>query len=118
VYYLKLSNIAAEGGGVLWSNEAWYTMLKTGPADVPTAIRQVQDFSATLAKNLRPGAAALELPFRAPYHVRLLGIDGRSVAEASGGAPGALSLRGVPPGVYFLSGHVGGAILRKALSIR
>ena len=119
VYYVKLNNtnITAEGGGNLWTNEAWYTQLNLGPAEPTTVVRQVERFQDRLAASLKPGAKALELPFTAPYRVVLLGLDGRRHAETRGTAPGSLDLRGLTPGLYVLAGTVGSAPFQSKLRI-
>ena len=119
VYYVKLNNtnITADGGGNLWTNEAWYTQLKLGPGDPPTAVRQAREFIEAGAFNVQPGAMSLPLPFHHPYSVALLDLQGRSVRKASGSEPGAMDLRGVVPGIYWVAGRVGAEPIRKMLRV-
>ena len=117
VYYVKLSNIAKEGGGAPWSNEAWYTLNKVGPADLPTALGQARDFSRGLADSFKPGAADIVLPFHHPYRISLIGLDGRTVSAVSGASPGPLSLRGARSGLYLLVGRVGSWSIRQKVRI-
>lgn len=117
VYYVKLSNIAKEGGGAPWSSEAWYTLHKVGPAEPSTALRQARDFTRGLADSFRPGSSAIDLPFNLPYRISLIGLDGRTVSSASGASPGRLSLDAARPGLHLLVGQVGATTIREKVRI-
>lgn len=107
VYYVKVgSGVTQEGGGNLRTGEAWYTLNKLGPATNEVS-KIVEDFSRSIKVGLRPGAAAIELPFVQSYRVDLLGLDGRRIASAKGNAPGRLDVRGVRSGLYVVAGKVG-----------
>lgn len=118
VYYLKLSNIAAEGGGNLWSGEAWYTLLKVGPAEPSTAVREASDYTGGAALHMRPGATSLSLPFHHPYRVSLVDFQGRTIRKASGASPGSMDLRGVVPGIYWVAGQVGTSPIRRMIRVQ
>jgi hypothetical protein len=119
VYHIRLSNIAKEGGGALWTPEAWYTVLKAAPAD-PTVSLRPQGVASGPRVAVFPassGAALLRIPFHAPYDLVLTGLDGRRAATLRGETAREWRLEGLRPGLYILSGRVDGNIHRQTLRI-
>lgn len=119
VYHIKLNNIAKEGGGALWTSEAWYTVLKAASAD-PTVAVQPRETTPGLRAAVLPasaGAALLRIPFQAPYDLDLVGLDGRRAASLRGETAREWRLEGLRPGVYILSGRVGESAHRQTLRI-
>jgi hypothetical protein len=119
VYHIKLSNIAKEGGGALWTPEAWYTVLTAAPADPSVALKPqgVAPGLRVAAVPATGGASLLRIPFQAPYDLVLTGLDGRQAANLRGEAAREWRLEGLRPGLYILSGRVGGDIHRQTLRI-
>lgn len=116
VYHIKIAGIAKEGGGAPWTSEAWYTVLKAAPADVPTAVRP-EGVTPRIRVAARDGAALVEIPFAEAYELSLTGLDGRRVAFVQGAVAREWRLAGLRPGLYVLAGKVGGGRYRATLRI-
>jgi hypothetical protein len=77
VYYLKIANITAEGGGAPWTSEAWYTALKVGPADISTFIRAGSDRKARSVPRYRVERGTLRADEAGPYGLSAPDLNGR-----------------------------------------